>query len=95
MPTSEEVYERLRLLGSTAEEVARSLQERGIKGCQRDGCDCPLFHFLKAEFGEHGLEIIICPGQVKFGGKWIDMPEGAELFRLRFDHSNDFPELRR
>jgi hypothetical protein len=42
----------LRSLGTTADEIADSLRQRGITGLREDGCRCPIANVIRAEIPE-------------------------------------------
>jgi hypothetical protein len=45
------VYEALRKLGDTSDQIAYALTERGIRGRRMEERSCPLANYLRAEVG--------------------------------------------
>jgi hypothetical protein len=81
------VFERL---GSTPEEVARTLQEEGIRGVRRSKCDCPIARYLQQhgfESAEVGFYVHVNVGKMCFL-----TPPHVKRFILDFDKGL-YPEL--
>lgn len=62
------VYDALRRLGSTSEEIADSLAERGIRGRRMEERACPLANYLRNE-----LTVAV---QIEAGSVQIDGVDG-------------------
>lgn len=45
------IAELLAQLGSTAEQIAESLRKAGIRGRQRNTCNCPIANWMKTRPG--------------------------------------------
>lgn len=74
------VAEKIRLtlesLGADPDAVARTLNERGIRGRRSNGCNCPIAELLKRE-------VLETAGQWGPHGYWVttfhvDFPDGTQ-----------------
>ena len=89
----------LALLGTTSDEIAATLRNKGIKGRRGQHQDCPIYHFL----AEQDFAWIVCgaflyrppeqPPSLAFC-YWTQMrlPDCVRTFIARFD-DGDFPDL--
>lgn len=64
----DDVYDALRRLGSSSEEIADSLAERGIRGRRQEERCCPLANYLRNE-----LSVAV---QIEVGSVQIDGVDG-------------------
>lgn len=89
MNLEQQMYEALELLGSTAEDVANSLERLGVRGQRWVTCACPLAVYLAQKFpnatsfsvGVRDAAMFVSPG----GWVTVPIPSGAEAFRRQFD----------
>lgn len=84
MTLTEEILAALGRLGSTAEEVAESLQAKGIKGHPRRADSCPLTNYLKDIIPELG-DIRVGDYTIAYGAQTISNPMPAREFVHQFD----------
>jgi len=81
--------EALRALGSTDDEVATTLREKGIKGWRGYTDACPLAQFLRAE----GFALVnVTDTSFDVDDYHAALPEGARSFVASFDGSL-YPDL--
>lgn len=89
----ERVYEAIRKLGSSSEEIAESLERRGIRGRVMEERDCPLANYIRAELG---IESQVENGSIQIDGTDTFMSTavlpGAEDFIDDFD-DKAYPDL--
>jgi hypothetical protein len=80
--------ELLTRLGTTADEVAATLRDLGIRGQRFDGCDCPVARYL----ADHGHEMAV--GSVSAKSQWerVLLPHPVAHFAMAFDQGA-YPEL--
>lgn len=87
------VYEALRRLGSSSEQIADSLAERGVVGRRMEERACPLANYLRDELG---VSVQIEVGSVQLDGVEGFMStaacEGVEDFIEDFD-GEEYPFL--
>lgn len=91
MLIEEELQAALARLGSSPEEIAESLNTKGISGYRRKPTNCPIANYLKQEFPNVGL--IYVGGVVCFDEtKKIPTPTEVREFINGFD-KGFYPKL--
>lgn len=88
-PTQAGVYWALRRLGRTADDVAGSLTEAGVKGVRCDSSRCVLSRWLAARFDGH---FVVDGDRVFWGRERCDVPVPVAEFTERFD-GGKYPHL--
>ena len=89
-PVSEEaILERLAALGDSPDDIARSLEARGITGVPEDPECCVLANYLKAEFEAPYAYVGGC---VRVWETEVTLPGKCEKFIDEFD-TEEYPKL--
>ncbi len=98
MIDKEAIKTALEALGKTADEVAASLQAKGIKGVQQVCSACPLTQYLQSLRYQVRVGVNIVWSCSAYDAPLTDDDEmtltpATEAFRIRFDHG-EYPFLR-
>jgi hypothetical protein len=91
------LYELLSDLGGTPEEVARTLEHKGIKGTPRNCHDCPVANYLRGTLQYHGEPVVVLPYVVRVGypiEQTAYMPHAVSNFINQFD-KDLYPTLKK
>ena len=89
----DKITESLVALGTTAEEVAASLEARGIKGVLEMPSSCPIARYIRTIINSDELVQIYAGSTfVMVQGEKISTPKAVELFVEQFDECK-FPFL--
>ena len=94
--TSDDLYELLAGLGSTADEIVDTLRAAGIKGLRQEAAACPIANWLVLEANAWDVEVDGIEVSIRAEGSnravHCSPPHGVYMFVLCFDNRR-YPDL--
>lgn len=84
------IRDRLRALGSSADEIAVSLRTLGVSGSSGTPCACPLATFIRQNTAV--VAVSVTHGYIALNGYLIHTPSPVRVFIDEFD-AKRYPEL--